>query len=1266
MKSSNEKNQEQCTTTDSCEIEKTSYIINEDKILRKQTIINPYNYKAKNKSLANVVSMGLKKGMFKFPNISSLYHYMIKNNKLNTNSFASNFCFVDMKTEYFILFWDFDIDDKVKFNDITSLQFFTTNHIDYDAFWKYVIKYVLKAIRYYIKPKKSICKYIYSDRSDKMKYKLHLYFPNIIVNSNYAIAIRNKVLELLLENNIYNVAKEHLDKILDCSVYKNFGLRFMYQRKVGESGYYKINKTLSTYKKIPKDKIKQLQLTSLKTSATNINFEKKVCKKRVLLDEDVKKIDDKKKKRTSTKPKNKNVVINKNIVLLEDTYDHKYVTALVDNLSMDRIQKHETWIKLMLMLGNYGWSDLAHKTSKRDTVSGHYKPYEVDKLMQKGCNTTDPLTVDSLKYWSEIDNNEEHLKILEKYDSTDIEKCFKIDMLNNNTFSDDYIDALIDNIDFGKCNFKTFVFLCANYGWTDRIERCRTKTKYSEIYVNKLLKYASNKGNTLTLYSLRKWSKISNRKQHKLICHKFDGSPTKYRYPIEHLNSHFRQMTSTHTYQFDQFNNYKQICVSFLKDLDLSKFNTILIKSGTGTNKTGCVIKAIVELATQFKLKRITCMASRVCLCNNLSGRFMKALYGEEDDNRPIELGMVNYYDVKKKKTLYKYARLIITPDSSIHLVDKHNRRLYPDFLFVDEVESMFEYITNSKTLSDKRRRIYNIFINFIKRAKYVIMVDSNLSEHTCKKIIELRGKDNVQIIHNTKMTDNHNYYIKNNECEWMDMIYKDLDEDHNLYICTDSKDQSEIFYNNIIHRYPHLKVIKYNSDTKHEHKIDLKDVNKIWSRYNCVIVSPTVDYGIDFGVLNHFYKVYCWVQATILPQTAFQQIRRVRHLLSGEVYIYVKEYVNYKITYPTDIETLKTSLLQHRGADVYKGAIDSLSVKDDEEGYEVLDIDDHYTDMYLYFIKLRHKALNNYKKELVYYLTEYGGSVYMEISKKIKNEKYEKNKEEIMNFLEKDKINKMIKASTSIINVEKLQRKMLKTEDDINALQCAYIQKIFGLGHLTAKFIKFLGHSSHIDAYDESLIYHDNIPFKDYCIKQLKKNETNVQFCNKMEQTDLLKELIGMYWKDGLFSNETIRVYTGKGSLTEKEIMYLDKNESKLRLLFKSVRGLAKPKYSYSLVKWLGKMIGEYFGGFVSMMVSKQKDSVKKGKRMYYYDICINSLKYIELILNNGNEIFDVNTFDKIIKLYGDCDCEFFKLLKCKKIKNLQKNIKNKYMFDD
>ena len=670
---------------------KSLYTITKEKNSWKQShkIFDPHDYKC-NKSIANYFSMGIDYGMFNIKDHKRLHKFI-------ANGVNEKMCFVELRTPYYQLFYDLDINDKKKNN---KLDFFKNKHINILKFWKYIIKFILSALNYYIVDSDNTFDYVYSDRSDDIKHKIHVFFPNIIVNSTYALTIRKKAIELIKIKNKYNLPDKYLKDIFDSCVYTTNGLRMLFQikSKKQEIGYYKINIKKSAYRYIPKDKVKQLKLLSIKSKHTKINFDTKTDGTYVRLEYDSKFIDyqpNKKKKKNKSKKKkkhkSKNIEVDYDKKLLYCPYSDEYIRAHADNLSIDRINNYDTWVDFCIMCGNHGWKDLAHEISKKSSKYDN-DPYLINKLLNVTTDTDNLITYKSLLYWSKKDNCENIHKINKKFKKPQkrFKKIFKV---HNKLFIE-----LFDEFDYG----------------------------------------------------------------------------------------------------FDNMADATKCCVDFLEDLDIDKYDTFIIKSGTGTNKTGVCVKFIVELIKKHNYKRINVLSSRVCLVSSLIGRFEEKIYGEKK-NRPKNLKMKSYKEVDGiAENLHKEERLVHTIDSTIHMKNEMNQLQFPDILFIDEVESLFNYIINSSTLENRRNTVFNYINQYIIHAKYIFLVDSNITHYIYNYIVNLRKGCKIQLIHNTMKKEINKYYFMKNEFEWMNMIYEDLSNGKKLYISSDYKEKINNIYEDL------------------------------------------------------------------------------------------------------------------------------------------------------------------------------------------------------------------------------------------------------------------------------------------------------------------------------------------------------------------------------------------------------------------------------------------------------------------------------------
>jgi hypothetical protein len=167
--------------------------------------------------------------------------------------------------------------------------------------------------------------------------------------------------------------------------------------------------------------------------------------------------------------------------------------------------------------------------------------------------------------------------------------------------------------------------------------------------------------------------------------------------------------------------------------------------------------------------------------------------------------------------------------------------------------------------------------------------------------------------------------------------------------------------------------------------------------------------------------------------------------------------------------------------------------------------------------------------------------------------------------------------------------------------------------------------------------------------------------------QEKMIKIMLKLFCPNGLLDNNMICVYTGEGSLTDEQQLFISKNETKMRELFGSLRRKTKPKNSYQLLCWVDSMLKEFFGGFVWLDISNRKLQRNNGGIKYYYDIRINYLYYIELLLNKNINLVVKKILNYIINNFNHSLCHFVELHEQKMIKNIIDNTTEvEYMFTE
>jgi hypothetical protein len=1080
---------------------------------------NLYSYASKQN--VNFTSMGKQAGNFSMDKkgVQKMYEVIAKGN-------LDSFCMVERKTPYFKLFFDLD-------NKKMDKQF---KKINEKKFWSYCTKTIVTVLKKFIVEEKTTFQYIYSTRTDTT-HGLHLYFPNIVINSEYAMLLRNQIVKQLIEEEVYkNLTREDYEQIVDDSVYKGNGLRLLFQKKYNkdtkkqEKGDYIIDVKSSTVKKIPTKKVDQLSLTSIRSARNTPNVKFIVDEKRELPLLDILKektiIKEKQKKKEDTPLEPVDVK-----GLQECNIDMDLVKQFVHNLSLKRITTYSTWLRFIFLCRNYGWSELAHEISKK---AKNYSAKAVNSILKSPAKGK-LYTIGSLLYWSKMDNPEKHNKIRQQND---------------------------------MCKLTTKQLTCDH---KDNFE------KYAdEVYENE-----------------------------------------------------------------------------FVNELDLENFDTFIIKAATGTGKTERIISSINKLVKGKKADRITLLASRILLAINIHGRFQEPLHGS---TKPLNLGMKLYCDVEKKsENLKKYKRLIQTPDSLIHMIKPSHTVNYkeseclnedgyledayndihldiPDILFVDEIESLLEYVCTSSTLQKNRKEIFTILNSYIANAKYVFLVDSNVTMTVCDYIKKLRKHKNVNVIFNKKKTNDSTYYLTYDEVYWTNTIKSCLKRNEKVFIGSDSKKQTDYLLNTL----NAAKIKVYNCDTDDKSRNALALVNEEWKKYDVVICSPTILYGVDFNV-QHFDTVFGYYTKTINASAIYQQLNRVRKIKSKTCYVYVQDFRLANVhPMPTTLKEIGQFYFKYKNE--FQKELSNLAI--DYTKLFTLNEEDLFTRLYLHFQAETNRCHNAFQDRLTKYITEFGGKLIALQNSSHKgdiNKFYEKKK--LINNTIDEQNNKLLVEASKFIDVcDEINNKKSKTTMDRKILTASKICYDLQLNELDNKLLNSFNHIRDINKLVESFQYVMDMKQ----LAKLAKNNIDMKIETFNKKKNIIASGNQLFFKDHLFSTEKITVL--KTPLTKEQKKWFEENKADLLYFFKDLRQeRLKIKDQVSLLKLINRITEDFFAGTVDSVTKRTKKQINKKK--YIGITCQRSNEiYIELLLNSRSNFLN-DLYIKKCSVYSNKNCIYSQL---------------------
>ena len=260
-----------------------------------------------------------------------------------------------------------------------------------------------------------------------------------------------------------------------------------------------------------------------------------------------------------------------------------------------------------------------------------------------------------------------------------------------------------------------------------------------------------------------------------------------------------------------------------------------IVKSDTGTGKTTSFMHYVTD-------KPFISIVSRISL-------------GEEQYNHFSQHGITcKFY--KLEKDFKTGDNIIVTIDSIKMLYDLD---LSKYVIYLDEFNSMLEYLVTSQTLSKFRSIIYLKFRSVLKSCKQIIATDADINDVSIGFFNTLDLKYNY-IVNSYQ----HNKDVECTELSSFQNLLDVLKTKDKFMCCCDYKANAEMIFKHL--NDSSIKLIVGGTDEY----VKLDDYDKI-------IFSPKIMYGID-STMNR--PVFCYYKEhTINPTGYIQQIARCRNI---------------------------------------------------------------------------------------------------------------------------------------------------------------------------------------------------------------------------------------------------------------------------------------------------------------------------------------------------------------------------------------------------
>lgn len=360
----------------------------------------------------------------------------------------------------------------------------------------------------------------------------------------------------------------------------------------------------------------------------------------------------------------------------------------------------------------------------------------------------------------------------------------------------------------------------------------------------------------------------------------------------------------------------------------------ILAQSDTGTGKTTSLTSHMLEKQKDNgpQSAPFISVVSRVSLGKEQVRVFKKAglkrvYFHEEISNECKEKGLWWGY--------YHGDNIVITIDSLMKMKN------FPDFngytLYLDEYNSLIEYLICVKLLEKNRLEIFEFLTDIMRQAERVICTDADINEISIRymeMMLKMMETDDYKPeFFYIKNEYKHNKGIDAKEIFSFNKFMKAINKEDKWMICCDSKTQADII--SFLQEEGEYMLITaegvYRNSTKKwtNETPDLDECDK-------VIFSPAIVYGLD-SVMER--PVFCYFkERTISPNAMVQQIARCRNIKYLRYIFTKKSWEPYEYH---DFEQVRDEILTQE-----KYGVSTLSRIDDETG-ECMDCEDaDYTEL--------------------------------------------------------------------------------------------------------------------------------------------------------------------------------------------------------------------------------------------------------------------------------------------------------------------------------
>lgn len=387
----------------------------------------------------------------------------------------------------------------------------------------------------------------------------------------------------------------------------------------------------------------------------------------------------------------------------------------------------------------------------------------------------------------------------------------------------------------------------------------------------------------------------------------------------------------------------------YINSVNFNEYDTLFIKSGMGSGKSTTTVNYIKN--------------------NNISSFLILSCrrtltYTIYDKLKQNNIDVHNYMTTTKNN-IKLVDKLIISPDSLFKL-DYPLKKF--DFIWIDEGVSFMYYIGSYLCIDKKTNSSFICILEWLlKNCNKLLITDADLNYNVITFYLYFRKLMYSHFIIYNNFSNNINYNLYNDENDILNKLKIDYLNKKKIYICCDTLSKTKSIYDYLVKLDNTSKILLYNSESDSKTEKLMYNVNDFWNKYDIVIVSPKVVFGVDFNI-SYFDYVYGFYKCTTLNvREAFQQLHRIRNIITNTINIHIYEKVKLKLcdtlmSIKSNIQNLKTNEIFYKKSKYdCDYIINCISYKITNEGYKYINMNNLLNYLIIICIYEKNKSLNNF-----------------------------------------------------------------------------------------------------------------------------------------------------------------------------------------------------------------------------------------------------------------------------------------------------------------